>query len=282
MSISVLKRIQEKFQDLSPKHRKIAEYISNHYDRVAFQTAKELAHDLGVSEATVTRFAVALGYEGYPEMVRALGELVRNRITTVDRLEISLQTPKGAILRDVMDRDIANIKQTLEGQDPANFQEAVNKIVQAKRIIIVSFRSAAALGVFLEFYLQILKKNCKLVKSSDVMINELADVGPDDLVIGISFARYTRQTVEGLRFAKERRAQRIAITDSNTSPLAIHGDTVLLAQRDMSSFIDSFVAPLSLINALIVAVGTENSAHTRASFRELEALWKQYHVYYGE
>lgn len=282
MPVPVLKRIQARFQDLSPKHRKIAGYLAEHYDKAAFQTAKELARDLGVSEATVTRFAVVLGYEGYPAMSRALGEMVRTRITTVERLEISLQTPKAATLENVMNRDIANIKRTLGEQDPVNFQEAVNKIVKARRIFVVSFRSAAALGVFLEFYLQILRKNCRQVKSSDTMINELADIGPDDLVIGISFARYTRQTVEGLRFAQERGAQRIAITDANTSPLATYGDTVLVAQRDMSSFIDSFVAPLSLINALIVAAGTEDSARTRASFRSLEALWKQYHVYYEE
>ena len=274
------KRIQDKFHEMSPKHKLLANYLSKHYDKAVFRTAKELSEDVGVSEATVIRFAVNLGYDGYPEMLKALSEMIKSRITTVDRLEFSLKSPQGSIIKDVMDWDIANIKRTVEELDLASFQEALKSINRAKRIYIVSLRSAVALGSFLHFYLQILLKNCLLVNKADTMFEDLANVGAGDLVIGISFARYTRQTVEGVCFAKERKANTLVITDHNTSPLAYHGDTVLLAQRDMSTFIDSFVAPLSLINALIVALATERPKQTRQTLADLEAQWERHNVYY--
>jgi len=274
------KRIQEKFHEMSRKHKLLADYLSKHYDKAVFQTAKELGEDVGVSEATVIRFAVNLGYDGYPEMLKALSEMVRSRITTVDRLEFSLQSPQGSIIKDVMDHDIANIKRTVEELDLPTFQQAVKSIIGAKNIYIVSLRSAATLGNFLYFYLQILLKNCRAISRADTLFEDLANVGTHDLVIGLSFARYTRQTVESLRFARERGAAVLAITDANTSPLTKYSDIVLLAQRDMSTFIDSFVAPLSLINALIVAVGAERPKHTRQALADLEALWKSNNIYY--
>ncbi len=283
MELSLAKRIQGGYRQMTPKHRRIAEYLTEHYDDAVFQTAKQLAAQLGgVSEATVIRFALSLGYSGYPEMVKALSEMVRNRITTVDRLNVSLQSGRENPLQDVMQRDIANIKRTVEELDPAIFQEAVTTITTARRVFVLGFRSAVALSSFLHFYLQILLKNCFLVHNADTMFDELANVGPGDLVIAISFARYTRQTVEGLSFAKERGASTMSITDSHTSPLAVDSDTVLLAQRDMSSFIDSFVAPLSLINALIVAAGQKHPKRTQQTLTELEALWTRHKVYYEE
>lgn len=283
MADSLAKRIQTNYQQMTPKHRRIAEYLSEHYDKAVFQTARQLAAELGgVSEATVIRFALSLGYGGYPEMVKALSEMVKTRITTVDRLSASLQTRQDNPLLAVMQRDIANIKRTAEELEPDNFQAAVDSIDNAKRIYVLGFRSAVALASFLHFYLQILLKNCLLVQSADTMFDELVDVGPGDLVVGISFARYTRQTVEGLSFAKERGAAAMSITDSHTSPLAAYSDTVLLAQRDMSSFIDSFVAPLSLINALILAVGEKHPNKTKRVLTELEELWTRHKVYYEE
>jgi len=283
MTISLAKRIQGNYRQMTPKQRRIAEYLSEHYDKAVFQTAKQLAAELGgVSEATIIRFALSLGYSGYPEMVKALSEMVRTRITTVDRLNVSLQSRKENPLQDVMQRDIANIKRTVEELDLAIFQEAVTNIAAAKRIYVLGFRSAVALSSFLHFYLQILLKNCTLVHNADTMFDELVNVGSADLVIGISFARYTRQTVEGMGFAKERGASTMSITDSHTSPLAVHSDTVLLAQRDMSSFIDSFVAPLSLINALILAVGQKHPKQTKQTLTELEELWTRHKVYYEE
>jgi len=276
------KKIQEHFFEMSPKHKKIAEYISNNYDTAVFLTAKQLSREVGVSEATVVRFAVALGYEGYPQLVKAMSEMVRNRITTVERLAFSLKTPQGSILKDVMEHDIANIRLTLEELDLASYLEAVKMITQAKNIYIVALRSAASLGIFLSFYLQILLKNCRLINRMDTMFEDLSNVGPSDLVIGISFRRYTRQTVEGLSFAKEKSANTLAITDDNTSALVKHSDVVLLAKRDMSTFIDSFVAPLSLINALIVSVGMERPKQTRQTLAELEAIWRKNHIYYDE
>ena len=280
--MSFIKQIQEKFHDMSPKNKKLAEYLSNNYDKVVFQTAKALAEDVGVSEATVTRFATALGYKGYPDMVRAMSEVVRTRITTVDRLQLSMKSPHGYPQKDIMNRDMVNIRRTLEEIDVAGFQEAVQRIIGARKIHIVSFRSAASLGSFLQYYLQILFKNCTLISNSISLVDELVDVGTDDLVIGISFARYTQQTVDGLQLAKERGAQTLIITDTSTSPLVRHGDTVLLAHRDMAYFIDSLVAPLSLINALIVAVSAQDPERTKQRLAELEELWQQHEVYYKE
>jgi DNA-binding MurR/RpiR family transcriptional regulator len=276
------KKIQEHFFEMSPKHKRIAEYISNNYDTAVFQTAKQLSKEVGVSEATVVRFAVALGYDGYPQLVKAMSEMVRNRITTVERLEFSLKTPQGSILKDVMEHDIANIRLTLEELDLASYLEAVRMITQAKNIYIVALRSAASLGTFLSFYLQILLKNCRLINRMDTLFEDLSSVGPSDLVIGISFRRYTRQTVEGMSFAREKNANTLAITDDNTSALVKHSDVVLLAKRDMSTFIDSFVAPLSLINALIVSVGMERPKQTRQTLAELEAIWRKNRIYHDE
>lgn len=276
------KKIQEHFFEMSPKQKKIAEYISNNYDKAVFQTAKQLSREVGVSEATVVRFAVALGYDGYPQLIKAMSEMVRDRITTVERLDFSLKTPQGSILKDVMEHDIANIKLTLEELDLAGFLETVKSMTRARHIYIVALRSATSLGTFLYFYLQILLKNCRLINRSDFLIEELANVGPDDLVVGISFRRYTRQTVEGMCYCREKGARTVAITDDHTSALVKHCDTVLLAKRDMSTFIDSFVAPLSLINALIVAVGTERPKQTRQTLAELEALWQRQNIYHKE
>jgi DNA-binding MurR/RpiR family transcriptional regulator len=276
------KKIQEHFFEMSPKQKKIAEYISNNYDKAVFQTAKQLSREVGVSEATVVRFAVVLGYDGYPQLVKAMSEMVRDRITTVERLEFSLKTPQGSILKDVMEHDIANIKLTLEELDLPSFLEAVKSMTRAKHIYIVAQRSAASLGTFLHFYLQILLKNSRLITKADTLFEDLASVGPDDLVIGISFRRYTRQTVEGMSFCREKGARTIAITDDHTSALVQHSSIVLLAKRDMSTFIDSFVAPLSLINALIVAVGTERPKHTRQTLAEFEAIWQKQNIYHKD
>lgn len=277
-----IRRIQEKFHEMSPKSKKIAEYLTNHYDKVVFQTAKALAEDVEVSEATVTRFATTLGYRGYPDMIKAMSEIVRSRITTVDRLQLSLQSPQGHPPKDVMSRDMVNIRRTLEELDILSFEEAVTRIANARKIYIVSFRSAASLGSFLQYYLQMLLRNCILISNTIKLIDELADVNSEDLVIGISFARYTKLTVDGLQFAKERGARILVITDTSTSPLARYGDTVLLAHRDMAYFIDSLSAPLSLINALIVAVSAKNSDCTKRRLAELETLWEQHNVYYKE
>lgn len=280
--MSFIKRIQEKFHAMSPKNKKLAEYLSDNYDKVVFQTAKALAEDVGVSEATVIRFATTLGYKGYPDMIKDMSEMVRNRITTVDRLQQSLKSSHGHPVKDVMSRDTINIRRTLEELDMTSFQRAVTCITGARKIYIVSFRSSATLGTFLQYYLQILLKNCTLITNPIKLVDELVDVEPQDLVIGISFARYTKQTIDGLQFAKERGAQTLVITDTSTSPLGRYGDNVLLSHRDMAYFIDSLAAPLSLINAIIIAVSAENPEYTKQRLAEIEELWKLHEVYYRE
>lgn len=275
------KRIQENYPAMSKSQKRIAEYILQHYDKAVFLTAQKLGRTLDVSESTVIRFANLLGYDGFPQLQRALQDMVRNKITTVDRLQLSLKDKQPDILRRVFTMDSENIHRTLEELDPKVFAAAVGKILAARHIYIISLRSAAAPGHFLCFYLQLLLKNCRMV-TTNTFLEELAGAGPEDLVIGMSFARYTRQTVESLQFAREKGAATLSITDTLTSPLAQISDTVLLAHSETSSFIDSFVAPLSLVNALIIAVGTSDPDRTAQSLAEFEEAWNNFKVYYSE
>lgn len=275
------KRIQENYPDMSKSQKKIAEYILQHYDKAVFLTAQKLGRTLDVSESTVIRFANLLGYDGFPQLQRALQDMVRNKITTVERLQLSLKDKEPDIARRVFTMDSDNMRRTLEELDTKAFAAAVEKILAARRIYIISLRSTMAPGHFLCFYLQLLLKNCRMINLNS-FLEELAEAGPDDLVIGMSFARYTRQTVEGLQFARERGAATVCITDTLTSPLAALCDTVLLAHSETASFIDSFVAPLSLVNALIIAVGTRDPERTSRTLAEFEETWNNFRIYYDE
>ncbi len=283
MEPNLRKRIQENYQKMSNNQKKIAGFILENYDKAAFLTAQQLGELLEVSESTVIRFAMYLGYEGYPQLNRALQDMVKNRISTVERLELSLENKKTDLLQRVMTTDMNNIKRTLEDNNAADFYSVVDEIIKAKNIYIISLRSASALGQFLYFYLHLILKNCHLINNgTDLFFEELAGIGPDDLVIGIAFPRYTRQTVEGLKYAQEKKARTVAITDSFASPLARFGQYVLAAHSGMASFIDSFVAPLSLINALIITVGTRENEKTGQALSQLEEIWDNFKIYYTE
>lgn len=275
------KRIQEQYPQMSKSHKKIGEYMLQHYDQAVFLTASKLGQMLSVSEATVIRFAVLLGYDGYPELQKALQDMVRNRITTVDRLKLSPKDSRTDIVRSVFNMDSDNMRQTLEGLNTKDFALAVDKMIGARRIYIVSLRSAVVLGQFLHFYLQLLFKNCQMV-SGNLFVEGLAGVGPEDLVIGFSFARYTRQTVESMQYAREKGASTIGITDTLTSPLAPYSEVLLLAQSATPSFIDSFVAPLSLVNALVIAAGTYDLEKTTQTLADFEEGCDKFGVYYKE
>jgi len=282
MDVSLPKRIQEAFPKLSKKHRMLAEHLSKNYDRAVFQTAREIAGEIGVSEATVIRFATALGYEGYPDMQSSLVDLLRNRISTVDRLQHSLRSTKEDILSSVMNRDILNIRRTIDEISGEDFHAAVEKILAARHIYILALRSTVSVGFFLNFYLHTLLKNSRLLDGAGTFFEDLIGVGPDDLVIGMSFARYTRQTVEGLKLAKEKGAATICITDADTSPLVPFSDIVFTARSDSASFIDSFTAPLSLVNAILIAIGNKRPQKMTQALRDLEPVWEKYQVYYKE
>lgn len=277
----LLRLIQIKFPKLSKGQKLIAEYILTHYDKAAFMTAAKLGSSVNVSESTVVRFANELGFSGYPKLQGALQELIKNKLTSVQRLELSNDyVSDGYTLKGVLKADIENIRSTLEKVNYTTFEEVVNKIFEAKRIYIIGLRSSTILAEFLGFYLNIILQNVKVVGVgiSDVF-EQMINVGEGDLVIGIGFPRYATKTIDALAFTRDRGASVVAITDSLLSPLASKADYTLIAQSNMASFVDSLVAPLSLINGLIIAVGMREKEKTSNIFTSLEEIWTNYNVY---
>ena len=277
----LMKIIQTRFSRLSKGQKLIAEYILKHYDKAAFLTAAKLGTNVGVSESTVVRFANELGYSGYPALQKALQELIKNRLTTVQRIELSNGLiNEGNALKDVIKSDIENLRATLEKIDYKVFEEVIENIFQAKTIYIIGLRSSTALAEFLGFYLNLILDNVKVVGygMSDIF-EQMLNLSSEDLVIGIGFPRYANRTIEALAFAQDRKAKVVAITDGLLSPLANRADYTLIAQSNMASFVDSLVAPLSIINALIIAVESKEKEKISSIFTDLEGLWENYNIY---
>ncbi|WP_298836409.1 MurR/RpiR family transcriptional regulator [Clostridium sp.] len=277
----LMRTIQIKFSRLSKGQKLIAEYILNHYDKAAFMTAAKLGTSVGVSESTVVRFANELGFSGYPKLQKALQELIKNKLTTVQRIELSNDfiTQENA-LKGVLKADMENIRATLEKINHKTFEDIVNSLFKARKIYIIGLRSSAALAEFLAFHLNLILDNVKVVAYgvSDIF-EQMLYVNEQDIVIGIGFPRYTTRTIEALAFAKSKNANVVAITDSLLSPLATRADYTLIAQSNMASFVDSLVAPLSVINALIIAVGLREKEKISRTFSTLEDIWEEYQVY---
>ena len=277
----LMKIIQIKYPRLSKSQKLIAEYILSSYDKAAFMTAAKLGVSVGVSESTVVRFANEVGFEGYPKLQKALQELIKNRLTTVQRLELSNDYLSNEYaLRSVLKADIDNIRITLEKIDFKMFENERDSIFRANKIYIIGLRSSTALAEFLGFYLNVILQNVKVVSYgiSDIF-EQMINVKKGDLVIGIGFPRYATKTINALDFAKSRGADVVAITDSKRSPLASKADYTLIAESNMASFVDSLVAPLSVINALIIAVGMKEKEHISKTFNSLENIWKEYNIY---
>ncbi len=282
MSKDILSAIETGMSTFSKGQKLIAGFILSSYDKAAFMTASKLGRAVHVSESTVVRFAVELGYDGYPSMQKALQEVIRNKLTSIQRIEVSNdRIGDHDVLSTVMQSDIEKIRLTLEETDRASFKASVDAIVSARRIYILGARSAAALVNFLGFYFNLIFEHVVLVSStsSSEVFEQILRVGEEDVVIGISFPRYSRRTVKALRFARDRGATVVAITDSKSSPLAERATHTLLAKSDMASFVDSLVAPLSLINSLIVAVGRKKNNDLSRTFETLEQIWAEYEVY---
>ncbi|PWX45999.1 N-acetylmannosamine kinase [Clostridium perfringens] len=280
-SQDLMRLIQVKFPKLSKGQKLIAEYILKNYDKAAFMTAAKLGNNVGVSESTVVRFATELGFSGYPKLQKALQELIKNKLTSVQRLELSNDfISEENALKGVLKADIENIRATLEKINHKTFDEVVNEIFKAKRIYIIGLRSSTALAEFLGFYLNLILDNVRVISNgiSDTF-EQMLNLGEGDLVIGIGFPRYALKTIDALEFAKTRNAKIVSITDSLISPLASQSDHTLIAQSNMASFVDSLVAPLSVINALIIAVGIREKEKITSTFSELEKIWKDYNVY---
>ena len=277
----LMRAIQIKFPRLSKGQKLIAEYILKHYDKAAFMTAAKLGASVGVSESTVVRFANELDFTGYPKLQKALQELIKNKLTTVQRIELSNDfiTQENA-LKGVLKADMENIRATLEKINYKTFDEIVNSLFEAEKIYIIGLRSSSALAEFLAFYLNLILDNVKVVAYgvSDIF-EQMLNVNEKDVVIGIGFPRYATRTVEALAFAKSRNAKVVAITDGLLSPLAAKADYTLIAQSNMASFVDSLVAPLSVINALIIAVGLREKEKISRTFTTLETIWEEYQVY---
>lgn len=278
----VLAMISGKLSHLSKGQKLIAGYILNHYDKAAFMTASKLGDIVGVSESTVVRFAFELGYDGYPGLQKALQEMIRNRLTAVQRIEVANeQLGNEEVLDKVLNLDIERIRRTLEETSREAFNGAVNSIANARNIYILGSRSAATLARFISYYFNLMFANVKLVHttSSGEMFEQIMRVNEEDVMIGISFPRYSKRTATALSYAKSKGAKVVAITDSISSPLVRESDYFLQARSDMASFVDSLVAPLSLINALIVAVGLKKTEEITQTFNELEQIWDKYDVY---
>lgn len=277
----LMKIIQMKFSRLSKGQKLIAEYILKHYDKAAFMTAAKLGSSVGVSESTVVRFADELGYDGYPKLQKALQELIKTKLTTVQRIEISSDfISQETVLKNVLKADMDNIRATMEKINNSAFEEVVDKILSARKIYIMGLRSSTTLAEFLGFYLNLILDNVIIVTYgiSDIF-EQMLRLNENDLFIGIGFPRYSSRTVEALVYAKNNGATVVALTDSLLSPLASEAEITLLAQSNMASFVDSLVAPMSVINALIIAVGLREKGDISRSFEKLENIWDEYKVY---
>ena len=279
----MIDRLNQSGKRLSKGHRKIAQYIVEHYDKAVFMTASKLGESVGVSESTVVRFASAMGYEGYPQLQRSLQELVSHRLTANQRFEMSTEIDPREALNVVLKSDVQNLRATMEQMDPSVFEDVVNRLLSAKSIYVMGLRSAAPLAQFMGYYLNYIFDNVHLVSSgaTDVFA-EISKLQENDVLVGISFPRYSSRTLEAMRFAKRCGAQVVAITDGPMSPLAAIADATLMAHTDMASFVDSLAAPLSVINALLVALGLHRKEALTQHFRKLESIWETYEVYLEE
>ena len=282
MTRDILSIIQTRMNTFSKGQKLIARFILESYDKAAFMTASRLGKTVNVSESTVVRFAAELGYDGYPSMQKALQEMIRNKLTSVQRMEVAGDRMGGRdVLQTVLHADTDMIRVTLDEIDRDAFQGAVDALMGAKRIYILGVRSSSALASFLGFYFNLLFENVTLVHTNSVseIFEQVLRVGPGDVLFGISFPRYSKRTLSAMKYARDRGARVIALTDSQLSPLARVADHVLLARSDMASFVDSLVAPLSVINALIVAVGMSRRDEIEQTFNKLERIWEEYDVY---
>lgn len=279
----LIRQLNRSGHRLSKSHRAIADYIGQHYDKAVFMTASRLGESVGVSESTVVRFASALGYEGYPQLQRAMQELVSHRLTAGQRVEMAADLTPEEALATVMKRDIQNLRATQEQLDPALFADVVDLLEKARSIYVMGLRSAAPLAEFMGYYLNYIFEDVHRVSAGATdVFEEIARMKAGDVIIGISFPRYSTRTLEAMRFAKRTGAQVIAITDGPMSPLCAVADASLTARTEMASFVDSLTAPMALINALLVALGLRRREALTEHFRQLEAIWDTYAVYLPE
>lgn len=281
----LIARIESKYSKLSKGQKRLADYVRQNYDKAVFLTAARLGEIVGVSESTVVRFATQLGYKGYPGFQKALEELVRNKLNSIQRMEVTYgRISQSEILETVLHSDIDKIKQTLSAIDHKAFNLAIDTILGAEKIYVIGIRSCAPLASFLSFYLNLVCADVTAVttNSSSEIFEQLIRINEKDVIIGISFPRYSMRTLKALEFASNRKANVITLTDSVHSPMNLYSSCNLIARSDMASIVDSLVAPLSVINALIVALCMKKQDEVVSTLEMLEKIWGEYQVYSGD
>lgn len=282
MSNDILAILQSKSASFSKGQRAIARYITETYDKAAFMTASRLGRTVGVSESTVVRFAVELGFDGYPSMQKAMQEMILNRLTSVQRIEVANdRIGDRDVVSLVLQSDMEKLRQTGEMVNRQDFQNAVRAILNARRIYVLGVRSASALAGFLGYYLNLMFEDVHTITASGTghVLEKLISVGSSDVVIAFSYPRYSTSTVTGARYCHEKGATVIGLTDSRMSPLGRSSDHVLVTKSDMVSLVDSLVAPLSVVNALVVALAAQREGELAKTFNSLEKIWEEYQVY---
>ena len=282
MKRDILRVIEENMDGFSKGQRQIARFLLAHYDKAAYMTAAKLGSEVSVSESTVVRFVMELGYVGYPEFQKALQELIRTKLTSVQRMEVTNHLiGEGDVLEKVLMSDGDKIKRTLEGISREDFDKAVEAIVKAKNIYIIGVRSSYTLAGFLNYNLRMIFDNVRLIEttSGGELFEQILHVGDGDVMIAISFPRYSKRVINAVAFARKAGAQVVALTDSYESPIAAADNHVLVAQSDMASFMDSLVPPMSILNALVVAVSRAREEEVSQRLHKLEAIWDEYDVY---
>ncbi len=279
----LIQRLNQGGKKLSKSHKKIADFIVENYDKAVFMTATKLGDSVGVSESTVVRFANTLGYAGYPQLQKALQELVRHRLTATQRFEMAAEIDPNAVLPTVLKADMQNIRSTIEEINVSVFNDVVKAILRAKHIYVIGLRSAAPLAQFFAYYLKYIFDYVHLIStgSTDVF-EDVSRIKKEDILIGISFPRYSNRTMEAMRFAKNQGVEVIGITDGLMSPLTQVATHCLTARTDMASFVDSLAAPLSMINGLIVSLGLQRKQQLGEHLTKLENLWAEHGVYVGK
>jgi len=280
--VDLINVMRKEYNRMSKGHKLIAEYIIKNYDTAAFMTAADLGNKVGVSESTVVRFANVLGYSGYRELQKELQELVKTKLTTVQRISMSTTDFKDYenILKEVVKKDIHNIESILDEIDYNVFREAIKVILESEHVYILGLRSSSFLSGYLGFYLNFLLDNVKIITAGpNDVFEQMLKLTSNDVIIGISYPRYSNRTLEALDYGKTKGAKIISITDSLISPVNQYADFVLVASSNMLSFVDSLVAPMSLLNALIIAIGTEKGEQITSYFEDLENIWEKFNIY---
>ncbi len=281
----IVTRMNQNFAQMSKSHKKIASYIMDHYDTAVFMTAATLGKEIGISESTVVRFAAGLGYDGYPEFQKALEEWVKSKWNSLQQMGAKYgNSSQSEILTSVIQADIEKMEDTIHNLDPAAFETAVSSILEAKHVYVIGLRSCEPLASFLSFYLSMIRGDVMQLKTTSTteLFEQMIRVSDEDVVIGISFPRYSMRTLKAMEFANDRNAKVITITDSVHSPMNLYSSCNLLARSDMVSIVDSLVAPLSVINALVVALCVKAPEQASKNLKDLEEVWANYQVYLND